>query len=405
MSEIPFNPFDPAMRANPYPTYARLRAEAPVYRSPSLGLTVLSRYDDVLCALKDPATFSSRAMRDLFHQGNAAVNGESAGIDGETMIGTDPPVHTRLRKIVNRAFTPKRIAGLEDRIREVADELIATFEGRGKCELVSEFAKPLPVTIISEILGVGPERRDEFIRWSDDLLMMVSGRPTPEQRESIRRSDDELGTWIDEIVAARRAEPADDLISALVAAESSEPVMTEEEVGNLILLLLVAGNETTTNLVANGLLALLAHPEQLAALRADPRLARGAVEEVLRYDPPVQLTVRRATRDVALAGGSVHEGELVALLIGSANRDERRFTDPDRFDIRRESRGHIAFGFGTHFCIGAPLARLEARIALESLIPRLHELTQIEERIEYTASLLIRGPRRVHLGFETRPLR
>ncbi len=405
MSEISYNPFDPAIRANPYPTYARLRAEAPVYRSGSLGLTVVSRYDDVLCALKDPAAFSSRAMRDLFAQGAVAVNGEGSGIDGETLIGTDPPVHTRLRKIVNRAFTPRRIAGLEARIREVADELIARFEGRGKFELVSEFAAPLPVTIIAEILGVGPERRDDFKRWSDDFLLLASGRPTPEQRESIRRSDEELGAWIDEIVAARRARPADDLISALVAAQSSEPVMTEEEVGNLILLLLVAGNETTTNLIANGLLALLAHPEELAALEADPGLAGGAVEEVLRYDGPVQLTVRRATRDVALAGGSIREGEFVALLIGSANRDARRFADPDRLDIRRDTRGHIAFGFGTHFCVGAPLARLEARVALENLIPRLRGLAWIEQHIEYTASLLIRGPQRVHLEFEPRPRR
>lgn len=398
MSEIRYNPFDPVVRENPHPTYARLRAEAPVFRVESLGLSAISRYEDVLTILKDPGAFSSRAMRDLFASG-ATVIGDDAELTGETMIGTDPPVHTRLRKIVNRAFTPSRVAALEPRIRQVTDQLIGAFEARGECELLADLAIPLPVTIIGEILGVGAKRREDFKRWSDDFLLLATGRPTPEQQESIRRTDEELGQWIDEVVEARRAHPKDDLISALVAAEASEEVMTSEEVGNLIVILLVAGNETTTNLIANSVLALLDHPDQLAILRDDPGLLPGAVEELLRYTSPVQLTLRRTTRDVELPGGKLTENEVVAVLLASANRDERQFPQPDRLDVRRDARSHVAFGFGTHFCVGANLARLEGRVALEALLGRLRELERIEEQIEYTPSLIVRGPERVRLRF------
>ncbi len=398
MSQIAFDPFDPTTRENPYPVYARLREEEPVHRVEALGLAVVSRYDDVLAILKDPRSFSSTAMRDLFSQSAKSVM-DDAELEGETLIGTDPPVHTRLRKIVNRAFTPSRIAALEPRIREITADLVAGFEQRGECELLSDLAIPLPVIIIAEILGVDPARREEFKRWSEDLLLAGTGRPTPEQAERIRISDDELGVWVDEVVEARRAEPRGDLISALVAAESSEEVMTSEEIGNLITILLIAGNETTTNLLANAVLALLGHPDQLAAVAREPRLIPGAVEEILRYDSPVQLTLRRASRDVELPGGKIHENETVAVLLASANRDERQFADADRLDVRRDTRSHVAFGFGTHFCVGAGLARLEARVALEALL-RLRGWTRDEERPEYGTSLIVRGLERLRLRFE-----
>ena len=398
MSQIAFDPFDPTTRENPYPVYARLREEEPVHRIEALGLAVVSRYDDVLAILKDPHSFSSTAMRDLFSQSARSVM-DDAELEGETLIGTDPPVHTRLRKIVNRAFTPSRIAALEPRIREITADLVSRFEQRGKCELLSELAIPLPVTIIAEILGVDPARREEFKRWSDDLLLAGTGRPTPEQAERIRISDDELGVWVDEVVEARRAEPRGDLISALVAAESYEEVMTSEEIGNLIMILLIAGNETTTNLLANAMLALLGHPDQLAAVAGEPGLIPGTVEEILRYDSPVQLTLRRARRDVELPGGKIHENETVAVLLASANRDERQFADADRLDVRRDTRGHVAFGFGTHFCVGAGLARLEARVGLEALL-RLRGWARVEERLEYGTSLIVRGLERLRLRFE-----
>ena len=402
MSEIAYNPFDPEVRRNPWPVYARLREEAPLYPVPGLGFAVLSRYGDVLGALKEPRSFSSRAMRDLFSAGGKSTLGEDSSLDGETLIGTDPPVHTRLRKIVNRGFTPRRIAALEPRIREVAARLIDRIARKGECELVSEFAAPLPVTIIAEILGVDAERHEDFKRWSDDFILLASGRPTAEQAASIQRTDEELGTWVDEIVEERRARPRDDVISALLAAEASEQVMTAEEIGNLIVILLIAGNETTTNLITNGMLALLGHPEQLAALRADPQLLPGAIEELLRYAGPIQIIVRRATRDVELAGGKLSEGEMVGLLLGSANRDERQFAHAERLDLRRDARTHVAFGFGTHFCVGAPLARLEARVAFELILQRLDQIEQVPEELEYPANLIVRGPERLRLRFSAR---
>ncbi len=401
MPELEYNPFDPAVRANPYPTYARLRDEAPIYRNPALGMAAVSRYEDVLAVLKSPSAFSSRAMRDLFTQGARSVMTD-ASIDGETLIGSDPPVHTRLRKIVNRAFTPSRIAALEGRVRSVTDQLVAGFEQRGSCDLLGDLAVPLPITLIAEILGVDPERHRDFKRWSTDLLLAGTGQPTPEQAERIVISDEELGQWIDEVVEERRARPRDDLVSALVAAESSEEVMTVEEIGNLIMILLIAGNETTTNLIANALLALLAHPEQLESLVACPELVPLAVEEALRYDSPVQLTLRRATTDVELPGGKLSEGEMIAVLVASANRDERQFANAARFDLARDSRGHVAFGFGTHFCVGAGLARLEARVALEALVTRLARIERVETALDYGTSLIVRGPRRLRLRFEPR---
>ena len=402
MSEIAYNPFDPELRRNPWPIYTRLREEAPLYPVPGLGFSVLSRYDDVLRALKDPRSFSSRAMADLFSAGGKATLGEESSLDGETLIGTDPPVHTRLRKIVNRGFTPRRIAALEPRIREVTAGLVDRIADKDECDLVSELGTPLPVTIIAEILGVDPERHEDFKRWSDDFMMLASGRPTPEQAASIQRTDEELNTWVDEIVEERRARPRDDVISALLAAEASEDVMTAEEIGNLIVILLIAGNETTTNLISNGMLALLDHPEQLAALRADPRLLPGAIEELLRFCGPIQIIVRRATRDLELAGGKLREGDMVGLLLGSANRDERQFAHADRLDLRRDARAHLAFGLGTHFCVGAPLARLEARVAFELILQRLDGIERVPEQLEFPANLIVRGPERLRLRFTAR---
>lgn len=401
MSDIGYNPFDPTVRADPYPFYARLRDEHPLYRIQGLGITAVSRYADVHAVLEDPLTFSSTAVRDLFNGLGDHIEDEDAGITGETMVGTDPPVHTRLRKIVNRAFRPSQIAALEPRILELTGQLVGALEGRDTFELMSELAVPLPVTVISEILGVDASRRLDFKRWSDDFLIAATGQPTPEQAASFRVSDQELGNWIDEVVSERRVHPGQDLISRLIAAEASEEVMTAEEVRNLIVLLLVAGNETTTNLIGGSVLALLERRDQLERLRRQPEQIAGAVEELLRFTSPVQLTLRRARRDVELPSGKVAEGEVVAVLLASANRDERQFPDADRLDVSRDVRGHVALGFGTHFCVGANLARLEGAIALRELICGLPAFERVPEPLEYTPSLIVRGPRRVLLRFRS----
>ena len=383
-----YNPFDREVIRDPYPTYARLRREAPVCRTP-LGFAAVSRYEDVLEVLRRPDAFSSSALADLI-QGVKALSPEDLG-QGETLLGSDPPVHTRLRKIVNRAFTPRRIASLEPRIRAIAEGLVAGIPGGSVCDLMAALAVPLPVTVIAEILGIDPERREDFKRWSEEILAAVPGAPTPELRARLERSFLERAAYLEEVVEDRKRCPRDDVISALVQAEQEGGAMTEDEVGDFIVLLLVAGNETTTNLIGNALLAALGHPHLLETIVLDLSLVPALVEETLRYDSPVQLTFRRAREDVELAGEKVREGEVVGLLLGSANRDERHFPDPDRFDLVRERAAHLAFGFGTHFCLVATLARLEARVALEALLSRFRRFELVDREIERAPSLITRG--------------
>ncbi len=389
---MPYNPLDPATTRDPYPLYARLRREAPLERS-ALGFWALSRYDDVDTVLRDPERFSSGVLGDMI-QGVKSLSPEGLGV-GETLLGTDPPAHSRLRKIVNRAFTPRRIAALEERIRALAHELLTGIAAVGEFELMGALAVPLPVTVIAEILGIDPARRADFKRWSEEILAAIAGSPSPELRARLERSFLERAAYLEEVIEERRHDPRDDVISALVRAEEGEEVMTEDEVGNFLVLLLVAGSETTSNLIGNAVLALLEHPHVLETVRANPRLLPALVEETLRYDSPVQLTLRRATCDVELAGGKLCEGETVALLLGSANRDERQFSEPDYFDLGR-SVAHLAFGHGTHFCLGAHLARLEAQLALDALIARFGHI-DLADAVERIPSLLTRGPRALRL--------
>jgi len=359
MESLPYHPFDPRFRQDPYPHYALLRREAPLQRVPGEPWVLVSRHADVRAALRDPATFSSAPMHELISAGVRLAEGHE--VDAQTLIGTDPPVHTRLRKIVNRGFLPSRVAALAPRIREIAEGLCARFAARGACELVHDFAAPLPVTVIAELLGIDPSRHEDFKRWSDALVLSLTGRATPDERKALARSLDELDALLDQTFEARRRAPRDDLISALLHAETNEEVMTDRELGFFVPLLLVAGNETTTHLIGNAVVALLRHPEALAAVRAEPALGPALVEETLRWDPPVQLALRRATRDAELPSGKVRQGEALALLLASANRDEAVFENPERFELYRPERPHLAFGHGTHFCVGSHLARLEAR--------------------------------------------
>lgn len=385
-----YHPLDPEVVRNPYPSYARLRREAPVCRTP-LGFAAISRYDDILDVLRRPQTFSSSAMGDLIN-GVKALSPEDLG-QGETLLGSDPPVHSRLRKIVNRAFTPRRIASLEPRIRSIAEDLVAALPSEGISDLVTGAAVPLPVSVIAEILGIDPERRGDFKRWSEEILAAVAGPPTPELRARLDRSFLERAAYLDEVVEDRKRRPRDDVISDLVRAEQEDGAMTDDEVGNFIVLLLVAGNETTTNLIGNALLAALEQPQLLETIAGDLSLVPALVEETLRYDAPVQLTFRRARQEVEIAGEKIHEGEVLGLLLGSANRDERHFRDPDRFDLAREKTAHLAFGLGTHFCLGANLARLEARVAFEALLARFRHFELADREIERLPSLITRGPK------------
>ncbi|MGB2694484.1 MAG: cytochrome P450 [Dehalococcoidia bacterium] len=394
-----YNPLDPEVRQNPYPSYAHLRNELPVHRIEPMGAFAISRYDDVMHVLTHPEIFSSAGIS------NTHLHDRETGEVRPTrmMVFSDPPDHTRLRNIVNRSFTPRMIADLEPRIQQITDDLIAAVTPKGAMDLITDLAMPLPVTIIAEILGVDPAHKEAFKRWSDDAVRDDSHSTSAAQHGPDDHDGDggsEFQAYFEQAVAERRRQPRNDMISDLIRAEEEQQALSSDEVLAFIALLLIAGNETTTNLLGNAMIALLDNPDQLAKVRDDPSLIPNLVEEALRYDAPVQFLFRFVTRDTELAGTSIPEGSIVLPIYGSANRDERKYPEGDRFDVTRDTQGHIAFGHGIHFCLGAPLARLEGRIALEALLSRLDRFTRVDDQIEQIDSIFLRGPKRLRLTFE-----
>lgn len=360
--QLTYSPFDPEVIADPYPVYRQLRDHAPVYWSPQASTWVLSRYDDVAAALIDPATYSSAS----------GIFPTPPGVDMTQLflpmlIMSDPPRHTQLRHLVSKAFTPRRIAGVEARIQTLVDDLLDQVSGAGTWDFVSGFAGPLPAIVIADMLGVPREDRDRFRTWSTTLIQSnpIRGEFGPGLDAAAA-----LYEYFSTFLAERRAHPRDDLMTALVQAEVDGEYLSEEELLGFCLLLLIAGHETTTNLLSNSAVVLAQHPESRRQLADNPALVPAAVEELLRYDSPVQGLGRTLTRQVDLHGQPMKAGDTVLLLFGSANRDDHAFPDADRFDINRRPERQVAFGRGIHFCLGASLARLEARIALQALLAR-----------------------------------
>lgn len=449
MSES-FNPFDPEFIADPYPTYERMRAEGAVarvrigfarvarmllamvsmqrkknggpglrqalgflwrrvrgrsgrprsHKRPRFGkLYTVSRFDEVSYVLRHPEIFSSEVMGGSQPE---VMNdeGDIAPTSG-ALIAHDPPEHTRQRSIVNQGFTPRRIAALEPQIRKNAEELFAAFDERGECDLMAEFANPLPVSAIADMLGLDPARRDDFKRWSTALIV---GSTRPGEGGSYASNWElfrEFRSYMTQVIEERRENPGDDLISTLVRTGEGEGILDPEQVISFASLMLAAGSETTTNLIGNAMLALFRDKDLLKRVQDDPKLIPALIEESLRHDSPVQLTMRLAMCDTEVAGTEIPKGAIVATLLASANRDETHFEDPNRFDIDRPTPNHLAFGFGNHFCIGASLARLEGRVALEMILGRLPqiELTVSPDAIEPHGSFLIRGPRILPVRF------
>jgi len=385
-TRVEFNPFLPEFIENPFPVYHRLRSEDPVHESP-MGFWVLTRYDDVAGMLRD-ARFGRKGFDTLLQ----ARFGE-AGFD-LSMLFRDPPDHTRLRALVSKAFTPRVVEEMRGRIQEIVDALLDRAQDVGRMDVIADLAYPLPVIVICEMLGVPAENRDLFRRWSVDIARSLDAIALPTEPEVIERGTaarHALADYFRGLIAERRRRPKADLLSDLIAAEEQGDKLTEGELMATVLLLFVAGHETTVNLIGNGTLALLRHPVELRALRADPGLIGSAVEELLRYDGPVQRTGRMPNTDVALGGRTIPKGALVLGLIGAANRDPAHFPDPDRLDITRGDNRHLAFGWGIHFCLGAPLARLEAQIAILALVRRLPRLALATARLEWRRASTLRG--------------
>ncbi|MDP3714043.1 MAG: cytochrome P450 [Mycobacteriales bacterium] len=358
-----YDPFDSDVQDDPYPVYRTLREEQPVYRSAPGRSWVLSRYDDVDTALRDPGTYSS--AKGIFPTPPGV---DLTDLFLPMMIMMDPPRHTGMRTIVSRAFTPRRIAGLEQSVRFLADELLDDLTGEGSGDVVAQLAGPLPAMVIADLLGIPRDDREQFRGWSSTLVQSSPVHGTFGPGLAAAAS---LYEYFTGFLNERRRAPQDDLLSALVAADVHGQQLTDEELLGFCLLLLVAGHETTTNLLGNAAVVLAQHPDARRAMAADPAMIDPAVEELLRYDSPVQGLSRTLTRDVTVHDTRMDAGDTVLLLFGSANRDDRAFADPDTFDITRHSDRQVAFGRGIHFCLGASLARLEARIALEGLLRRI----------------------------------
>jgi cytochrome P450 len=411
------DPMSPVWRDDPYPCYRELREHAPVAWSTSTNAWCVSRYDDVMFVLRNPEIFSSRAMFTfLMNNGSEEAPPLTWPVikflarfilrvrmnpfefnKARNLIAEDGDSHTAMRGIVNRGFTPRRIAAWEEKARALVAEAMAKLERGESFDLVEDLAIPLPVTIIAEMLGVETARQRDFKRWSDNMIHAIAGpgRADPFQKRTVDTLI-ELLSYVRGVAVARRKRPADDLVSLIASEQDGSTALSTREVVQFVMLLLVAGNETTTNLIGNAAAALLDHPSELARVARDPGLVPGAVEEALRFESPIQVVFRTTTQEVELAGVRIPKGAYVAPLLGSANRDERRFPDPDRFDVMRNPQGHVGFGFGKHFCLGASLARLEARIALEALAPELLRLERRGPR-EVVDSFLVRGPRRLEL--------
>jgi pimeloyl-[acyl-carrier protein] synthase len=399
-----FTPALPAWITDPYPFYAQLRAEDPVHwAAEPQGRWVLTRYADVTAALRDPRLVKAGA-KPLLNDVPAGVLPELAPLQRtveQQIDSINPPLHTTLRRLVNAGFTPELVAARHDQVQQAIDGLLDALVPRGAMDLIRDFTGPLPATIIMEVFGVPLEAREQVKAWSDDYAALMGHGPLDADPAAVARraqaSTLAFTEFLRGVVADHRQHPRGDLLDALIAAEDKDSALTADELLANLRVLLIAGNETTTNLIGNGMLALLRHPDQLARLRADPSLIPTAVEELLRYDSPVQMVFRWAGQDFTLGGKAIQQGQMVVMVTGAANRDPAQFPDPDRLDVARHPNEHHAFGFGIHYCVGAPLARLEAQLAFPALFRRLANLELAGEPV--------RKPNPVLRGLQSLPLK
>jgi len=374
-SGVSYDPTSVSILSDPYDTYDRLRTKDPVHRMRLINGWVLTRYEDVDMVLRDHRRFSKDDGQEDEYR---------------SMLHHDPPDHTRLRSLVSKAFTPRAVRELHPRVERIVNDLLNDLEGKDRFDLIESFAFPMPVTVIAEMLGVPAKDMDKFKDWSNDISLTIEPSLRDDQIRRVQRASEELYAYFESIIEQRRGEPQDDMITALLNAEDEGDKLTHEELLGTLVLLLVAGNETTRNLIGNGMRALLKHPDQIRKLRNNPDLLDSAINELLRYDSPVQLDGRLVHSDVEVAGHQIHAGQRILCAIGAANRDPSAFTEPDKLDIERSESSHIAFGRGIHHCLGAPLAMLEARAAFSALLDRFSHIDLVSEPV-YRKQVVLRG--------------
>ncbi len=394
-----FDPFDPHWSSDPFPLYADLRDRAPIHRN-DLGFWVLARHADCLAVLRDRRSSSDslNVATERMPEGFRTPIDENdpvtqAMLEMRPFLFRDPPDHTRLRGLVSKAFTPKVVESLRQRTQQMVDELIDAALDAGEVDLLEAFAYPLPVRVICHLLGVPHEDHERFKVWSNALARGLDPDflLTPEVIEARGQAVLQFSQYFFELLAERRRAPGEDLLSRLVQAEDGGTVLSEGELLSTCILLLVAGHETTVNLIAGGTLALLRHPAQWERFRTDPDVNRSAIEEMLRYVSPVQLTGRAILEDCEFGGVEFEAGDFAMLLLASGNHDPAQFDEPERFDIGRNPNPHLGFGFGIHHCLGAPLARMETQVALSSLVQRAPTLALTVDDVTYKTNVVLRG--------------
>jgi pimeloyl-[acyl-carrier protein] synthase len=375
-----YNPFDPEVHADPYPHYRQLREQDPVHRS-EVDLWVLTRYDDIAALLRDPRL--GHEVTQGFAEGGSA--------DWESMLFRDPPAHTRLRSLVSKAFTPRVLESLKTRIHNIVDDALGIARENGTMDVIGDLAFPLPATVISEMLGLPVEDHEKCRRWAASATRSLDPLVDDRIMDEIFLALIEFRQYLAEQVERRRAQPGEDLVTALIAAEEQGERLSHEELISTLLLLFTAGHETATNLIGNGLLALLRNPDQLRRLKQDPGLMRPGIEELLRYDSPVQFVIRIVKEPMTVRGQDFVRGDSMLLVIGAGNRDPEQFADPDVLDVGRKDNKHLSFGGGIHFCLGSVLARMEAQAVLGALISQFSELELAADDVRWRPHINLRG--------------
>lgn len=394
---LKFNPFLPEFHADPYRIYHRLQQEEPVHLSP-MGVWIITRYEDVVKALRDPR-LSSEQSQVARYSSRQRSDSPVVSLSSKCLFFRDPPDHTRLRKLVSKAFNARVIEEMRLRIQKIVNELINKVEDTGAMDIIADISGPLPVRVISEMLGIPEADRRQLQQWSHWLAHIFDPMKSSNLGEEVNQAILDFRDYLSHLIAQRRQHPENDLISALIQARDEGEKLTEDELLATCMLLFASGEETTVNLIGNGMFTLLRYPDQLAKLKQNPSLIQSAVEELLRYESPLQICGRTAIDNLEIGGKTIRKGPPVFLILGAANRDPAQFPHPERLDITRSDNRHLAFGDGIHYCLGSGLARTQGQIAINTLIQRFPDLQLQTDKLEWRENIFLRGLKTLPVTF------